>query len=127
MLKRMRPTGTGAIVLPWLSRVVQPLTTYNAARVTANGTTLSRATTTPTTSPIAVPVNNPATMPTGRLPLLVMIHAPATPLAPITLPVDRSIPPVRITNVAPIAAMATTADWLNTLIRFDDDRSPSVI
>src|SRR5258708_2622095 len=126
MLKRMNPVGTGAIVLPWLSRVVQPLTTYNAASVTANGTTLSLATMTPTTSPITVPVTSPAAMPAARLPVLVMIHAPATPPAPITLPVDRSIPPVRITNVAPIAAIPTTADWLSTLIRFDDVRRPSV-
>ena len=36
-------------------------------------------------------------------------------------PTDRSIPPVRITNVMPIAAMPQVTDCANTLLRFETE------
>ena len=41
-------------------------------------------------------------------------------------PTDRSIPPVRITNVMPIAAMPQVTDCVNTLLRFETERNLSV-
>jgi hypothetical protein len=37
---------------------------------------------------------------------------------PITLPTERSIPPVRITNVCPIDKIAMIATWDTTLDKF---------
>ena len=41
-------------------------------------------------------------------------------------PTDRSIPPVRITNVMPIAAIPQVTDCANTLLRFETERNLSV-
>src|SRR5260221_912685 len=45
-----------------------------------------------------------------------------TPVQPAMDPTERSIPPIRITNVIPIATMPTTTDWSRTFSRLLDVR-----
>ena len=40
-----------------------------------------------------------------------------TPVRPTTEPTERSMPPVRITNVMPIETMPVTTDWSSRLSR----------
>ena len=40
-----------------------------------------------------------------------------TPVRPTTEPTERSMPPVRITKVMPIATMPSTTDWSSRLSR----------
>ena len=70
----------------------------------------------PDTSPIAEPIRTMMTTTRyGFQPACVSI-TPATLLKAMTAPTDRSIPPVRITNVSPTARITR---WVLLISRFD--------
>ena len=78
-------------------------------RVAMNGGRLKRATSVPLMAPITVPVAMPATMPMpqGR-PRLVTKTPVMTADRVMTVPIDRSMPAVMMTNVTPMARMPVT-------------------
>ena len=64
----------------------------------------------PLSSPAVVPVNRPTTMPTGTgKPWLVTATPVMTAESVITVPTERSMPAVMITNVTPSASTPLTA------------------
>ena len=74
-----------------------------------NGWIFSTATRMPFHSPASAPAPSEASSTTGRLCPATVIEAAVAPAIAITAPTDRSIPPVAITSVMPIASSATGA------------------
>ena len=64
---------------------------------------------TPFTAPTMVPTAMAVPIPSGTLSVCAMTSPEITALALMTVEIDRSIPPVRKTNVIPMAAIRTTA------------------
>ncbi len=101
-------------------------------RVQIKGATPSRVITAPFTSPIITPNSATARITSGTLRNRVLpFHngtplvssAPATmPQMPATAPTERSMPPVRITSVMPIASRPVMATCWVIISRFDGVR-----
>ncbi len=102
-----------------------PRAMVSTASVTTNGGTLNRE--------IVIPVNEPQTAPTAsdaRIPTKTpespkfLAHiAAANPASARTDPTERSMPPVRITNVIPTARTPVIAMLSPTLRRFSTDKN----
>ncbi len=87
-----------------------PLLTIIIPKVAINGGSLSLATQAPLTQPHRAPVARPAKMPRGIGSFQKLITTPAmTEQRVMTVPTERSIPPVTITNDTPTARMPLTA------------------
>src|ERR1700674_5710474 len=85
-------------------------------RVTTNAGRPKRAIRVPEKRPITIPANIARTMGTG-IGKCSRPRPNKTPVKPATEPTERSIPPINITNVIPIATMPTTTDWSRTFQR----------
>ena len=84
--------------------------------VAMNGGSRSRVTAMPLAKPHAVPARMPASMPsqTGKPPAFTA-RAAVTPASARTDPTDRSMPPVMMTQVAPMPRMAIEVTWSATV------------
>ena len=95
----------------------------NIASVAMNGTTRPKA--------IALALMPPSRMPIASAPRTNMTlpdsasWPPATAAAATIEPTERSMPPVAITNVMPIASTPTTEAWRRTLSMLSDVRNES--
>src|SRR6267142_2681992 len=88
------------------------------ASVTTNGVSSKKAIRSPSVLPVKKPAPMPAATPSAVLCACNMTAEAAIPAAPIVDPTDRSIPAEMITNVAPIAAIPSTAFCWRMFRRF---------
>src|SRR6267378_3961580 len=88
------------------------------ARVTTNGVKSNKAIRSPSVLPVKKPAPIPAATPSAMLWACSITAEAAMPAAPMVEPTERSIPEERITNVAPIAAMPSTAFCWRMFRRF---------
>src|SRR6266576_1648156 len=88
------------------------------ASVTTNGVNSNRAIRSPSVLPVKKPAPIPAATPSAMLWACSITAEAAMPAAPIVDPTERSIPAERITNVATIAAMPSTAFCWRMFRRF---------
>ena len=102
--------------------------------VTMNDGMRKRAIRMPLASPARAPVSMPAAMPTGiGRPMFVMTTPVMTADRVMTVPIERSIPPVMITNVTPRARMPLTEvasripTALSNVRKFDDSSENTTI
>lgn len=107
--------GTG---IPSLAMKVRPRATLNMPSVATNGGTRSRATSAPLTMPRPSPAPTPSAIATSGLPGFAPVtsDAPRMPHTASSEPTDRSMPPVRITKVWPMARMPLMLAWRSTLM-----------
>ncbi len=119
--------------MPPVRTCASPSATDSVPRVTISGGTLAMATSTPLTTPHAMPLRIAATSPTAATPI------PLPPIASISLaattdentktePTDRSMPEVMITNVIPTPSTAQTATFceISEKLPVDRKRSPAM-
>ena len=90
--------------------------------VATNGWILRMATRTPFHNPARMPEPKAASSTTGRLCPATVIAAVVAPAMAITAPTERSMPPVAITSVIPIANSATGAARLRISIGLPNRR-----
>ena len=85
---------------------------------------MAKATSAPLKAPIAAPASMPSPIAPAqvRRPSSCANNAATTPDSPTTLPTDRSMPPVRMTKVAPVASSALAATWIRMTLRLDTVR-----
>ena len=106
---------------------------FSMPSVTMNDGILNRAIRTPLTRPARPPVSIPAAMPTGiGRPMFVTTTPVITAASVMTVPIDRSMPPVMITNVTPSARMpltevASRIPIVLSNVRKFDDRSENTM
>ncbi|MPN57521.1 hypothetical protein SDC9_205215 [bioreactor metagenome] len=79
---------------------------YNEPRVMMKAGSFTYAIMTPLTAPIATPIRTAARIPNHIFPVLLITFAQTTEANANTDPCPKSIPPVRITKVIPVAMMA---------------------
>jgi hypothetical protein len=117
--------------IPLLVMSVKPLAMLSIPSVTTNGGTRKKATMDPFTSPSARPASRPigtATYNGYCSPMLVLANtAAAMPPKAKTEPTDKSIPPVRMTNVMPIASKPLMDVCRSTLRRLTVVRKCSLV
>jgi hypothetical protein len=116
-----------AIGTPPVMACTRPRAIERLARVTMNGGTENFAISSPLNSPTAAPAASAPRMTTVEDWPWAPSQAPVTPARPITDPTERSIPAVRMTSDAPIAAMATKAKLRDTSVRFEVLRNSLVV
>src|SRR3990172_9098960 len=102
---------------------VSPRAIVRVASVAMNGATLPYATAMPLTAPNPVPTASPASNATASGAPPFNTPASTAPAMARTEPTDRSIPPVRITNVMPAAMIALIETWRVTLSRLPTVRN----
>ena len=116
-------------MLPSLNSSAEPLATYIMPRVQIKGATPKRVMTAPLTKPTSTPKSATQRITSGTLKKITLpFHkgrplvnsAPATmPQMPATAPTERSIPPVRITSVMPMASRPVMATCWVIISRLD--------
>ncbi len=86
---------------------------------------MASATSTPLKAPTAAPASTPSATASAQVsaPSFCANSAAVTPDRPTTLPTDRSMPPVRITKVAPVASSALAATWIRMTLMFETVRN----
>ena len=73
----------------------------------------------PFINPTAIPITAATIIAKNTFPVDLTIEAPTAPLIAKVDPTDKSIPPVKITKVIPIAMIALTETCVNTLVILD--------
>src|SRR5690554_4340892 len=96
------------------------------ASVATNGGSLPFTTSTPFTAPSRSPRSSAAVIPPAVPKPLVASPAAMAPVSAISEPTERSIPPVRMTYVCPMATMAMIDVCTATFSRFDIRRKRGV-
>ena len=90
--------------------------------VAMNGTTLRPVMRRPLPSPMSPPASTAAaTASDGGQPAPIA-SAATTPVSAIVAPTDRSIPPLMMMSVIPIAPSATITVWVRTIRRLKGER-----
>ncbi|BAK81825.1 hypothetical protein RATSFB_1263 [Candidatus Arthromitus sp. SFB-rat-Yit] len=94
------------IGVPFVNTRVAPLNIVMVASVTINACNLPFDINTPLINPIIIPVIDATKIAKGILFVDFSIDAAKAPLIATVDPTDKSMPPVKITNVIPIAIIA---------------------
>ena len=108
-------TGIGA---PFVYTRTHPLNNVIVPKVAINGGMPHCATKNPFARPQIAPMNNATSSASTMLSVVLKIPAPIAPANPTIEPTDRSIPPVKITNVIPQPTIPATVICLITLKKF---------
>ena len=107
-------------------RSMTPCRARNIASVTTKDGMPRRATRTPMSRPITVPVSRPRTSATGHaMPHDAMATASTAAAVPAVKPADRSISPSSRTNTSPIARTMIAADWFSRLAKLKIEKKVS--
>ena len=106
---------------PLLSTRARPVPAPSMARVATKGTSraqfirsaLTRPTPIPTPAQMSVPTSSTRASLSWRLTMLFIGNAATTPANPQVAPTERSMPPVTITNVSPVASRISVAKFVS--------------
>src|SRR6266513_2696798 len=104
------------------SHLATPRATPSMPRVAMNGTTRSPVMSRPFVSPTNPPASTAAVAAAGTAQPAPIPSAATTPLNAIVAPTDRSMPPLMMMNVTPIAPRATITVWESTMRRLVGER-----
>ena len=104
------------------SHFATPRAMPNIPSVAMNGTTRRRVMTTPLTTPTSAPTRMPATTAKMTGSPALMPSAVTTPVSAIVEPTERSIPPLMMMSVMPIAPMATITVCASTMRKLNGER-----
>ena len=114
-----KASGNFDIGVPSVNTKVAPLNIVIVAKVTMNACNFPFDTNKPFINPTAIPITATTIIAKNTFPVDLTIEAPTAPLIAKVDPTDKSIPPVKITKVIPIAMIALTETCVNTLVILD--------